>query len=264
MNRISEVFQQLKSEGKKALITYITVGDPSLPVSREVVKQLIENGADMLELGVPFSDPTADGQVIQAASQRALKRGTNLNNVLELAKEIRNYSSVPIILFSYYNPLFIVGEEEVTRKAKEAGIDGVLVVDLPYEECEELKKYTDQANLDLIFLLAPTTTESRVKMITQKARGFLYYISMTGVTGSALSGEDEIAAGIQRIKKYTELPVAVGFGISTPEQAQTLGRFAEGVVVGSALVRIIEKYQDTPSQLLKEVGKFVDRLKKVL
>jgi tryptophan synthase alpha chain len=264
MSRIKEVFQNLQFQGKKALVTYITVGDPNLAVSREIIKQLIESGADILELGVPFSDPTADGPVIQAASQRALRGGIILDDVLGLAKEIREYSSIPMVLFSYYNPIFVVGGEEIAQRATEVGIDGLLVVDLPYEEAEELKKYTDRAGLDFIFLLAPTSNEARIKMVSQQARGFIYYISITGVTGSALSGEEEIIAGIQRIKKYTDLPVVVGFGISTPAQAQAIGKFADGVVVGSAIVRIVEKYQDSPSQLLKEVGQFVAQLKQAL
>lgn len=263
MSRIQAVFQNLKAENKKALITYTTVGDPNIAVSREIIRQLIENGADIIELGVPFSDPTADGPVIQAAAQRALKIGVNLDDILALVKEIRQVSQIPLILFSYYNPLFVVGAQEITQRAKKAGVDGLLVVDLPYEEAEELKKYTDQAELDLIFLLAPTSNDERIKMIAQKARGFLYYISMTGVTGSTLSGGQYIEEDIQRIKKYTDLPVAIGFGISNPEQAKAIGKFAEGVVVGSAIVRIIEENRDSP-QLLKKVGDFVAQLKKAL
>ena len=263
MSRIKEVFQNVKSKDKKALITYITVGDPHISVSREIIRQLIENGADILELGVPFSDPTADGPVIQAASQRALKTGINLTDILALVKEIRQVSQIPLILFSYYNPLFVVGAQEITQRAKKAGVDGLLVVDLPYEEADELKKYTDQADLDLIFLLAPTSNDARIKMISQKARGFLYYISMTGVTGSTLSEGQYIEKDIRRIKKYTDLPIAIGFGISTPEQAQAMGKFADGVVVGSAIVRLIEENRNSP-QLLKKVGEFIAQLRRVL
>jgi tryptophan synthase alpha chain len=263
MRRIERVFNELKAKGRKALITYITAGDPNLSVSREIIRQLIESGADMLELGVPFSDPTADGPVIQAASQRALQTGINLSDILELAKEIREFSQIPLIIFSYYNPLFVVGAKEITQRAKEAGVDGLLVVDLPYEEADELKKYTDHADLDLIFLLAPTSNDERIKMICQKARGFLYYISMTGVTGSNLSYGQYIEEDIQRIKKYTDLPIAVGFGISTPDQAQAMGKCAEGVVVGSAIVRLIEENRDSP-QLLKKIGEFIAQLRRVL
>lgn len=263
MSRIKEVLENLKSQDKKALITYITVGDPNLSVSREIIRQLIEKGADILELGVPFSDPTADGPVIQAASQRALKTGINLTDILALVKEIRQVSRIPIILFGYYNPFFVFGVREMTQRAKEAGVDGLLVVDLPYEEADELKKYTDQADLDLIFLLAPTSNDARIKMISRKARGFLYYISMTGVTGSTLSFGQYIEEDIQRIKKYTDLPIAIGFGISTPDQARSMGKFAEGVVVGSAIVRIIEENRDSP-QLLQKVGDFVAGLKQAL
>lgn len=263
MSSIQEVFQNLKAANKKALITYITVGDPHISISKEIIRQLIESGADLLELGVPFSDPTADGPVIQAAAQRALKTGITLDDILALVKEIRQVSPIPLILFSYYNPLFVIGAQEITQRAKEAGVDGLLIVDLPYEEADELKKYTDQADMDLIFLLAPTSNDARIKMISQKARGFVYYISMTGVTGSTLTEGQYIGEDIQRIKKYTDLPIAIGFGISTPEQAHTMGKWAEGVVVGSAIVRLIEENRDSP-HLLSKVGDFVARLKKAL
>lgn len=263
MSRIQKVFKNLKAENKKALIAYITIGDPHISVSREIIRTLIESGADILELGVPFSDPTADGPVIQAAAQRALKTGVTIDDILGLVKEIRQFSQIPLILFSYYNPLFVVGAQEIARRAKEAGVDGLLVVDLPYEEAEELKKYTDQAGLDFIFLLAPTSNDERIKMISRKARGFIYYISMTGVTGSTLSGGQYIEEDIQRIKKYTDLPVAIGFGISNPEQAKAMGKWAEGVVVGSAIVRLIEEHRDSP-QLLQKVGDFVAGLKQAL
>jgi len=260
---IAEAFESVSSKDRKALITYITAGDPNLSVSREIIWQLIESGADILELGVPFSDPTADGPVIQAASQRALKTGITLTDILGLVKEIRRVSQIPLILFSYYNPLFVVGTQEITQRAKEAGVDGLLVVDLPYEEADELKKYTDHADLDLIFLLAPTSNDTRIKMISQKARGFLYYVSMTGVTGSTRSEGQYVEEDIRRIKKYTDLPIAIGFGISTPNQAQTMGKCADGVVVGSAIVRIIEQHRNSP-QLLKKVGEFVAQLRRVL
>ncbi|MFH0812184.1 MAG: tryptophan synthase subunit alpha [Pseudomonadota bacterium] len=263
MSRIREVFKELKSKNRKALITYITAGDPHLSVSKEIIWQLIENGADIIELGVPFSDPTADGPVIQAASQRALKTGTTLSEILGLVKEIRQFSQIPIILFGYYNPFFVFGPKEICQNAKEAGVDGLLVVDLPYEEADELKRYTDQMDLDFIFLLAPTSDENRIKMISRKARGFLYYISMTGVTGSPHSFDHYKEEDINRIKKYTDLPVAIGFGISTPEQADAMSKFADGVVVGSAIVRIIEENRNS-QQLLKKVGEFTAQLRRVL
>ena len=263
MSHIEGVFKELKSRGRKALITYIAAGDPHLSVSKEIIWQLIENGADIIELGVPFSDPTADGPVIQAASQRALKTGISLADIFGLVEEVRQVSQIPLILFSYYNPLFVLGTKKIIQRAKEAGVDGLLVVDLPYEEAGELKRYTDQMDLDFIFLLAPTSDDARIKMISQKARGFLYYISMTGVTGSSHSFSQFKEEDINRIKKYTDLPVAIGFGISTPEQAQVVGKSADGVVVGSAIVRIIEKNRNS-QQLLKKVGEFTAQLRKVL
>ena len=263
MGRIGDVFKELKLKKRKALITYITIGDPDIFVSKEIIWQLIESGADIIELGVPFSDPTADGPVIQAASQRALKAGINLFDILDLVREIREVSQIPIILFGYYNPFFVYGPKEFSKRVKEAGVDGLLVVDLPYEEADELKKYTDERNMDFIFLLAPTSDENRLKLICQKARGFLYYISMTGVTGSQLSLSQYMKEDINRIKAHTDLPVVIGFGISTPEQAHYMGGFSDGVVVGSAFVQIIEKNQDSP-ELPKKIGEFTAQLRKVL
>ncbi|MBW1678809.1 MAG: tryptophan synthase subunit alpha [Deltaproteobacteria bacterium] len=263
MSKIGEVFRELKSKDRKALITYVTAGDPNLSVSKKIIWQLIESGADIIELGVPFSDPTADGPVIQAASQRALKTGINLSDIFGLVKEIRKVSQIPIILFGYYNPFFVFGPKEISQRARDAGVDGLLVVDLPYEEADELKSYTDHMDIDLIFLLAPTSDDNRIKIISQKARGFIYYISMTGVTGSKQSFDQYTEENIKRIKKLTNLPVAIGFGISTPEQAHDMGRFPDGVVVGSAIVRIIEENQDS-QELPKKVGEFTSQLKLAL
>ena len=263
MSRIEEAFKKLRSNNRKALITYVTAGDPNITVSKKIIFQLIESGADIIELGVPFSDPTADGPAIQASSQRALKSGINLYDILDLVKVIREVSEVPIVLFGYYNPFFVFGPREITQRAKEAGVDGLLVVDLPYEAADELKSYTDHMGLDYIFLLAPTSDNNRIKMISQKARGFIYYISITGVTGSPLSFTQYLEKNISLVKAYTDLPVVIGFGISTPDEAHYMGKFSDGVVVGSAFVRIIEKYQDS-SELLKKIGTFTEQLKKAL
>ncbi|MBN2468344.1 MAG: tryptophan synthase subunit alpha [Deltaproteobacteria bacterium] len=263
MSRVEKVFRKLQQKDGKALITYITAGDPTISVSREIILELIRVGADIIELGVPFSDPTADGPVIQAACQRALKGRVTLPDILSLVKDIRRISDIPIILFGYYNPFFVFGPEEICRKAKEAGADGFLVVDLPYEAADELKQYTDQMEMDLISLLAPTSNERRIKMISENARGFLYYISMTGVTGAHhLCGQPTLDT-IERIKKVSTVPVAIGFGISAPEQARFAGTVADGVVVGSAIVRIIEENQHS-RQLPRKVGEFVAQLRKAV
>ena len=263
MSRIQKVFEELKQKNRKALMTYVTVGDPDFATSTEIVLQMVKNSADLIELGMPFSDPVADGPVIQAASQRALKAGITLPKIFEVVKEVRRVSEIPLILFGYYNPFFAFGLEETCQKAKEAGIDGLLVVDLPFEEADELKLYADEQNLELIFLVAPTTDERRFKMIARKARGFLYYIATTGVTGSEGSDHLVNTVNIRQIKKDTDLPVVIGFGISTPVQAYDAGRLADGVVVGSALVQVIEKNLERPN-LPNKIGEFTRQLKGAL
>lgn len=263
MSRIRNVFEDLKQKNRKALITYVTVGDPDFCTSTEIILQMIRNGADMIELGMPFSDPVADGPVIQAASRRALQTGITLSHVFDLAREIRRVSQIPLILFGYCNPFFAFGLKETCQSAKKAGIDGLLVVDVPYEEADELKQHADEENLDLIFLVAPTTDRYRLEMIARKARGFLYYISTTGVTGSQGICHQINAKKIKEIKEITDLPVVIGFGISTPAQAFDIGKLADGVVVGSAIVRIIEQNQYSPKSP-EEVGAFVRQLKKAL
>lgn len=263
MSRIEQAFEALKANGRKALIPYITVGDPNLALSREIIQELIEGGADFLELGVPFSDPTADGPVIQAASQRALKAGTTLHDVLKLVEEIRQVSQIPIILFGYYNPLFVAGTKRISEQCQKAGVDGILVVDLPFEEANEFKDYTERVGMDFICLVAPTSGEPRIRMICEKARGFLYYISMTGVTGGRHGFDRAIEANISRIRKFTALPVVIGFGISTPEHAYQMGKISDGVVVGSALVRIIEQNQNSPN-LPQKVRAFTEQLRNAL
>lgn len=241
MNRISELFDELRKRGEKALIGFVTAGDPDFDKSREIILALCSSGIDILELGVPFSDPTADGPVIQRASQRALKSGMTLKRVFELAAHIRKHSNIPMILFSYYNPLFRFGADRVYRVALEAGIDGMLVVDLPPEESREFLDEWPGNDLDFIRLIAPTTPAHRIKAIVRDASGFIYLISKTGVTGSEGLDYTEVSQMVQRVKEYTELPVCVGFGISRPDQVTAISRFADGVVIGSAFVKTIEE-----------------------
>lgn len=239
MGRIEEKFAALKKEGRKAFIAYLTAGDPGLEETQELIPALEAAGVDIVEVGVPFSDPTADGPAIQAASQRALKQGATLEKILAMIARLRQQSGVPIVLFTYYNPILSYGPERFAADAAAAGADGILVVDLPPEEADELRQYSDPAGLAFITLIAPTTDRARARRILRRAAGFVYYISVTGVTGTAVPKPDEVRRDVERLKEMTALPVAVGFGISTPAQAAAIAPLADGVVVGSALVRLI-------------------------
>ncbi|MBI2338999.1 MAG: tryptophan synthase subunit alpha [Deltaproteobacteria bacterium] len=269
MSRISKTFKRLQKEGKKALIPFITAGDPNLAVTEKLIDTLEEAGADIIELGVPFSDPMADGPVIQKASERALKKGTTLLQILSLVKRVRKKTRIPILLMGYYNPVFVMGEENLSARAREAGVDAVLVVDLPPEESGGLRRALKKNKIDLIHLLAPTSDKERIVKATKGASGFIYYVSLTGVTGAKLkitaSGAPaaEISDQLKLIRRYTQLPLAVGFGISRPEEAARVADIADGVVVGSALVKIIGSTGKSPS-LLPKVSRFVSSLRKVL
>ena len=239
MGRIEERFTALNKEGRKAFVAYLTAGDPDLEATEKLILALEAAGVEIVEIGVPFSDPTADGPVIQAASQRALKRGATLKKILAMISKLRRTSGIPIVLFGYYNPILSYGPERFAADAAASGVDGLLVVDLPPEEADELRRYSDPVGLDFITLIAPTTDPKRARKILRRATGFVYYISVTGVTGTAVPRPDDIRRDVKRLKGMTVLPVAVGFGISTPAQAATIAPLADGVVVGSALVRLI-------------------------
>ena len=239
--RIQQLFNRTRQEGRSAFIAYITAGDPSLEMTPRIVRALEESGADLIELGVPFSDPVADGPVIQDASARALKAGTTLHKVLDVAREIRKTSQIPLLLFTYMNPAVHYGMDKLAKDAKEAGIDGVLLTDLSVEEAEPYVKSLREAGLDTVFLAAPTSTERRLKLVAEYSTGFIYLVSRTGVTGTRESLSNQAAPLVEKMRAVTDLPLAVGFGISTPEQAKTVAKLAEGVVVGSAIVRQIEK-----------------------
>ncbi|MBN1254944.1 MAG: tryptophan synthase subunit alpha [Deltaproteobacteria bacterium] len=263
MGRIEQRFNILKEKGEKALVIYITAGDPSLEQTKEIALGLDAAGVDCLEIGVPFSDPTADGPIIQAASQRALKNGTTLAAILAMIESIRKTSEIPIVLFGYYNPILSYGPERFAARAKEAGVDGILVVDLPPEEAAELRQYTDPKGIDFISLIAPTTNTERVKRIASHATGFLYYISITGVTGTAKPQVEEVAKDIKRIRTVTELPLVVGFGISTPQQAKEIAPFADGIVIGSAVVRMIDEYSGK-FDLVTQVAHYARQIKEAI
>lgn len=263
MSRISGRFSSLRSRREKALIVYLTAGDPSMAVTKKLIPVLGKAGVDILEIGVPFSDPTADGPVIQAASQRSLKNGTTLKSVLKLVQEVRQTSEIPIVLFGYFNPIFAYGAKKFAQAAREAGVDGILVVDLPPEEAWELREHTDTAGIDFISLVAPTTGRQRMRRIATCAAGFLYYISITGTTGTAAPKIADIKREVEIIRKSTRLPIAVGFGISQPQQAKEIACFADGIVVGSAVVRLIDENKDN-RDLMKIVSDYVGKIKQAL
>ncbi len=257
--RIKRVFDALKADGDKALITFVTAGDPDMATTGEIILALEKSGADIIELGIPFSDPMADGPTIQASSERALKAGATLAGVLKLVGTLRKKTGVPIILFGYYNPILSYGLTRFAKDSAASGVDGVLVVDLPPEESADLKKVLDCAGVDLVFLLTPTSDSKRMRLVASLGAGFIYFVSLTGVTGARKSLAGDIGAYVKKVRRFTGLPVGVGFGISTPAQAAKVARVADGVVVGSAIIDIISGNR---KGMIKEVGAFVHGLKK--
>ena len=244
MSRIAERFAHRKAEGRVAFVPFLTAGDPSLDRTVEIAVGLEAAGADVLELGVPFSDPLADGPVIQRSSERALGRGVTLEAVLDVVRRIRQRSALPLLLFSYFNPLLQRGLERLAEEAAEAGVDGVLVTDLPPEEADEWIAAARGAALDTVFLAAPTSPPERLRRVAEASRGFVYAISRTGVTGERRALSDEARPLVERLRGLTDVPVALGFGLSTPEQVAQAARVADAVVVGSALVRFLEEQPD--------------------
>ncbi len=246
---------------KPALVVYVTCGDPDLVTTREIILAAIEAGADVIELGVPFSDPVADGPVIQRASERALKGGACLSQVLTLAAEVRQHSqSAGLIVFSYLNPILRLGVEKFCKVARHAGVDGVLLTDLPVEEASEYLEAMRANDLAPIFLAAPTSPDARLKKIAEASQGFVYVVSRTGVTGARQNLADDAKQLVRRLRRVTKLPIAVGFGISTPEQFAETGKFADAVVVGSAIVETIERNRGREAEAVAEfVGKFCSR-----
>lgn len=245
MTRIGRRFAMLRRTGKKAFIPYIMAGHPDLEATRRLIPLLEECGADVIELGVPFSDPLADGPTIQAAAQEALAAGVTLETVIGLVAELRQSTDVPIILMTYYNPVFRYGDERFCRDAARAGVDGVIIPDLPPDEAEVLMRSARTEKLDTIFLLAPTSTEDRIRKVARASSGFLYYVPITGITGAALTLDDSLQESIRNIKALAKTPVAVGFGVSRPEEAAAIARVADGVIVGSAIVKRVKEPQET-------------------
>lgn len=259
MSRIQTIFDQLKRDGRKALITFITAGDPDLAFTERLVPMMASAGADIIELGIPFSDPMADGPTIQLSSERALSGGANLQAILATVKNIRKVCDVPILLMGYCNPVLAFGLESFCGEAAQSGVDAVLLVDLPPEEAGELVSITKKHGIDFISLLTPTSDISRIKKIKKTGSGFIYYVSVAGVTGARASVADDIGAMVEKIRRDTALPVAVGFGISTPTQAGAVAKLADGVVVGSALVKLFEQFSG--DELAQKVTEAVAALK---
>jgi tryptophan synthase alpha chain len=263
MSRLEKKSADLKNAGESALIPFITAGDPDLPTTLKIMHALEAGGADCIELGIPFSDPTADGPTIQRASERALKNHVTLMQVLQLVRKFRQASDVPVILFGYFNPFLQFGLQNFCRQSAKAGADGVLCVDLPPEESEELKRWTDAEQIDLIFLLSPTSGPGRVNLVARKARGFIYYVSVTGVTGARQSFDDKLRSQVTEVRRLTSLPVGVGFGISTPQQAAWIAEFADAAVIGSALVETIERAEGSAAKA-QAAGDFIAKIKRAM
>jgi len=262
MNRIDKRFKELKKGKKKAFIAYMCAGDPDIATTRKLVLELDKAGVDIVELGIPFSDPLADGPTIQRASQRALKKRVNLKNIFSLIRSLRQRTDIPLVLMGYYNPIYHYGEERFVRDAKAAGADGVIVPDLSLEEADQLIRACKKYEFDPIFLAAPTSTKKRLKLIASKSKGFIYYVSLTGVTGARKQLPAHIRDHIRDIKRITDKPVCIGFGISSLEQVKQLGSFCDGVIVGSALIGKIEKNLSCKSRISKSVARFTKTLVK--
>lgn len=263
--RIERRFEALRQAGRSGLVTFMTAGDPGLDASLRILRGLPAAGADLIELGVPFSDPMADGPAIQMASQRALGAGQTLGGTLAMVAEFRRGDAdTPIILMGYYNPIYVYGVEQFVADASGSGVDGLIVVDLPPEEADELRIPARAAGIDLIYLTAPTTDDARLPVVLEHAGGFVYYVSITGITGTASASRADVATAVERIRRHTDLPVAVGFGIRTPEQAGAMASVADAAVVGSALVdRVAAHVTETGAAgpgLVDDVLSFVSEL----
>ncbi|TKS62539.1 MAG: tryptophan synthase subunit alpha [Nitrospira sp.] len=259
-SKLNRTFAQLRQRGEKALITYVMAGDPSLQETEQLVVELEQAGADIIELGVPFSDPIADGPVIQQAAERALRSGTSVGTILSMVTSLRARTKIPLVLMAYYNSIHAFGPERFCQEAAQAGVDGLIVPDMPPDEAGPLKKPAAAAGLPLIFLLAPTSTEERRTFVARQSQGFVYYVSLTGITGAKLLNMADVGKNVEKIRKVTHVPVAVGFGVATPEDAANVAAIADGVIVGSAIVKLIAAHRQKPD-MVKHVAEFVRSLK---
>jgi tryptophan synthase alpha chain len=263
VSRVDDVFARLRTAGERALLPYFVAGDPSLDVTRRLVMEAARRGADVIELGVPFSDPIADGPVIQRAGKRALRTGVSLMRVLETVVELRREIDTPIVLMLYYNPILAFGLRAFAETATKAGVDGVIVPDLPPEEAAPFEAEATPVGLDIVYMVAPTSTPARMRMISRRSRGFVYVVSLTGVTGERRELPSNLADQIRKLRAVTTKPLCVGFGISQPAHAEAVGRLADGVAVGSAIVRLVEERAGSAS-LVHDVGDFIASLKEPL
>lgn len=261
--RIDRTFCRLKDKHEKALIAYLMAGDPSLAETEQLVLELEKAGADIIELGVPFSDPIADGPVIQQAAERALRSGTTLRSILSVVGRIRAQSDIPLVLMAYYNSIHAFGPERFCREAVSAGVDGLIVPDMPPDEAEPLKGPAAVSGLQLIFLLAPTSTAERRAYVARQSHGFVYYVSLTGITGAKLGRVPEIGHKVEQIRNISKTPIAVGFGVTTPEDAAEVSTIADGVIVGSAIVKQIAAGQQQQGMVARVSG-FVHSLKSAM
>ena len=251
MTRIQSTFKNLTERNRKGFIPYITAGDPALQATEQIILELEKSGADIIELGVPFSDPMADGPVIQRASERALAKQVSVQDCLLLARRVREQSEIPIVLFTYLNPLLSLGLERLGDELRRAGVDGVLATDLVPEEADEFRSAMQAADIDLVFLVAPTSPDERIKLIAEASSGFVYAVSRTGVTGVQKSLSEAASSLVQRVRRFSDLPVAIGFGVSTPEQVAEVWEHADAAVVGSRIVAEIERFSNDPSLVQK-------------
>ncbi len=258
MSRIAATFDDLAARQEKALIAYVMAGDPTLAQTEKIVLEIEKAGADLIELGVPFTDPVADGPVIQRASERALQQGTNLHAILDRVARLRRKTDIPIVLMSYCNPVYAFGLSSFFKKANDVGVDGLIVPDLPYEEADDFIALRGRYGIDLIFLVAPTTPRARVQKILKSASGFIYYVSLTGITGARLTEKEVLQERVCEVKGMTDLPVVVGFGISSQKEASDIACFSDGVIVGSAIVKMIEDHRP---HFISPLRKFISSLK---
>ena len=264
MNRVDKKFRELKKNKRKAFIAYITAGDPSLDMTKRIVLALEGAGVDIIELGVPFSDPIADGPTIQAASHRALAGGVTLEKIFLMMGTLRKATRIPVAFMTYYNPVLKYGVEKFVKSCKYNGVDGVIIPDLPYEEAKDLIRCAKREKVATVFLAAPTSTRKRIKDIVKSSTGFIYYVSLTGVTGTRRKLPPEVASNVRTIKSMTRKPVAVGFGISSSGQARDIARIADGVIVGSAIVKIIADNQKNNRALISKVSNFTKNLTRAI
>ena len=260
MNRIDKKFQELRDQGATAFMPYLCAGDPNPELTSKLLLTLEEAGADLIELGVPFSDPIADGPTVQRASERALTHHISLQEILEMVATVRTQTDIPIALMSYYNPIFRMGEDAFCQVAQDAGVDGVIVPDLPPEQAQSLLEIAPRYNLATIFLVAPTSPPERMQLIASVSTGFIYCVSVTGVTGARAMLSDEIAPMIAELRKHTDKPISVGFGVSTPDQATQIAQIADGVIVGSAIINVVEEHINDEARLFTAVKQFASDL----